>query len=327
MFFKYIWYHKIIIFTFVLFLFLFLGVFSLYNLELEAVFYAFGLCAIIGTVIFLFHYYFFYRKHKLLCRMDFDSMEWKNKVNEEKNLIEQDYQKIIVHLLQVNKDANTKWNTERNDSIDYYTTWVHQIKTPIALMRLILQSEDTREHQELLSELFRVEQYVEMVLCYFRLDSSSSDFLFMKYSLDQMIRQSIRKYAGQFVRNKIKLIYKGTDVQILTDEKWFCFILEQLLSNAIKYTQGGTVKIELNDENILSISDTGIGISPEDLPRIFEKGFTGYNGRANKKATGIGLYLCKQAADKLSHSINVSSQIGKGTTFFIDLNQVELEMD
>lgn len=137
--------------------------------------------------------------------------------------------------------------------------------------------------------------------------------------LDEIIRKAIRKYAGQFIRKKIRLVYKGTDEKVVTDEKWLSFIIEQLLSNAVKYTAQGTVTIAVDKKKRLTVSDTGIGISPEDLPRIFEKGYTGYNGRQDKKSTGIGLYLCRSAADKLGHSISAQSEPGKGSRFTVDL--------
>lgn len=234
---------------------------------------------------------------------------------------------MIFSLININNKNLTELVKQRKDSIDYYTTWVHQIKVPISVMKLILQGEDTNENKELLSELFKVEEYVEMVLCYFRLDSSSSDFVFKEYELDDIIKKSIRKYASQFIRKKISLNYKGTDKIILTDEKWLSFIIEQILSNAIKYTDKGVITISVDKDKILSISDTGIGIAEEDIHRIFEKGFTGYNGRADKKSTGLGLYLCKRAANKISHKIYVESEVGKGSTFFIDLKTIDLQVE
>jgi signal transduction histidine kinase len=233
-------------------------------------------------------------------------------------------------ILQLKDNCQTimnQYQNEKSESMDYYTTWVHQIKTPISVMQMILQSEDSDEHRELLVELFRIEQYVEMVLSYLRLDSTSSDFIFKQYKLDDIIRTAIRKFAPQFIRKRIKLQYEAIDCTVITDEKWLLFILEQLLSNALKYTKNGQITISVSEDKILRISDTGIGIAPEDLPRIFEKGFTGYNGRADKKSTGLGLYLSKKAADKLSHTLTVHSVVGKGTTFVLDLQSSSLEVE
>ena len=167
-----------------------------------------------------------------------------------------------------------------------------------------------------------------MALCYLRLGEGASDLVIKEYPLDDMIRKAIRKYAGQLIRRKLRVIYEGTDICVLTDEKWLVFIIEQLLSNAVKYTVSGNVTITVDREKKqLSISDTGIGISPEDLPRIFEKGYTGYNGRLDKKSTGIGLYLCRTAADKLGHKLTAQSTVGKGSSFTIDLSSYPLEVE
>ena len=204
----------------------------------------------------------------------------------------------------------------------------YSLEAPIAVMRVILQQTDTQENRELAAELFRIEQYVEMALCYVRLGEGSSDLVIQEYDLDDIIRKAVRKFAGQFIRRKIRLVYNGTDVRVLTDEKWLLFIIEQLLSNAVKYTpEGGTVTITVDDKKQLVVTDTGIGISKEDLPRIFEKGYTGYNGRLDKKSTGIGLYLCRTAADKLGHRLLAQSEPGKGSRFIVDLDMYPFQAE
>lgn len=324
---RYIWQYRYGIALFLVFAGIFAGVFFLYNLEIEAVLYA-VLCCLLFLVVFVaVHFIFYYKRHRLLCEIRDNITLLAETLPPPRSLFEEDYQEMVENLLGCYKAALTEEQSRRSESIDYYTTWAHQIKTPIAAMRMILQGEDTDESRELLGELFRIEQYVAMVLCYFRLDSTSSDFVFKKYPLDAIIRQAIHNYAPQFVRKRIRLEYAGTQETVLTDEKWLLFILEQLLSNAVKYTQKGSVKIAVSPEKLVTVSDTGIGIAPEDLPRIFEKGFTGYNGRADKKSTGLGLYLCKQAADKLSIPIRICSEAGSGTTVFLDLRSAELEIE
>ena len=235
------------------------------------------------------------------------------------SLAEEDYQALIGKMENAYRAKKGEWDAARRDMADYYATWVHQIKAPIAVMKVMLQQEDTPENRELSAELFRVEQYVEMALCYVRLGEDASDLVIQEYDLDPVIRKAVRKYAGQFIRRRIRLVYEGTDVRVLTDEKWLSFIIEQLLSNAVKYTSEGSVTISVDDRKHLAVTDTGIGISPEDMPRIFEKGYTGYNGRLDKKSTGIGLYLCRAAADKLGHRLTAESEPGKGSRFVIDL--------
>lgn len=162
------------------------------------------------------------------------------------------------------------------------------------------------------SELFKIEQYVEMVLQYLRLNSSINDFVLKEYVLDDILRQAVHKYAPMFIRKKLTLNYEPIETKVVTDEKWLVFVIEQILSNAIKYTKTGSISI-YEEAGMLVIEDTGIGILEEDLPRIFENGYTGYNGRSDKKASGIGLYLCRQIFKKLGHKLSVESEAGKGT--------------
>ena len=242
------------------------------------------------------------------------------------NLIEEDYRQLIRALGEEKQRQASAMDLRMSDMQDYFTLWAHQIKTPIAAMRLILQTRPENSATEIEGELFRVEQYVEMVLNYLRLDSDSTDFVFKTCALDGIIRQCVRKYAKQFIRKKISLEYGGTALQVLTDEKWLCFVIEQILSNALKYTAAGSIRIFTQGETLV-IADTGMGIAPEDLPRVFEKGYTGYNGRTDKKATGIGLYLCKKILQKLGHGISISSEVGKGTRVSIDLSREEIVLE
>ena len=179
----------------------------------------------------------------------------------------------------------------------------------------------------MLEELQRIEQYVEMVLTYLRLDAGSTDYVIKEYSLDDIVRQAVRKYAAQFIRKKIRLVYEPLNVTVLTDEKWLLFVVEQLLSNALKYTRSGSVSITLEQPKTLCITDTGIGIAPEDVPRIFEKGYTGYNGRQDKRSSGIGLYLCRRICHNLHHGISIRSAVGKGTAVLLELESTVLEVE
>ncbi len=306
---------------------IFAFIFSLYELETEAVFYATGLCILLSVIVLSVHF-FFYRKRHIDCTKLLPNIQFSiNELPVPKTLMENDLQNMLSEMERIVETNLTSWMEERSESIDYYSTWVHQIKTPISVMKMTLESEDTEEHRELLAELFRIEQYVEMVLSYLRLGSESTDYIIKEYELDSIIKQAIHKYAPQFVYRRIRLKYTPVEVQVLTDEKWLLFIIEQVLSNSIKYTPKGTVTITVSKDKILSITDTGIGIAPEDLPRIFEKGFTGYNGHWDKKSSGLGLYLCKKAAEHLSHKISVTSIPHKGTTISIDLHTDKMMVD
>lgn len=314
-------------FLFAVFSCIFAIVFSLYDLEVEAVLYATVLCLLFAVIVFSIRFYFYYRRHrerlKLLKNIEIEY----DKLPAAGTLSEQDFRDMVYSLGQINVAHLTENKAREQENMDYYTTWVHQIKTPISVMGMILQGEDTDEHRELSAELFRIEQYVEMVLSYLRLGSNTTDYVFGEYDLDTIIREAIHKYAPQFVRKRIRLNYEPAHTKVLTDEKWLLFITEQLLSNALKYTGSGSITIRISEDKILTIEDTGIGIAPEDLPRIFEKGFTGYNGRADKKSTGLGLYLVKEAAKKLSILVTVSSEPGVGTKFSLDLNTKQLEVE
>lgn len=236
-------------------------------------------------------------------------------------LTESDYQQMVQALGQHARQLTLDYEQNRSEMMDYYTAWVHQIKTPIAVLRMLLADEDTENHRAMAAELFRVEQYVDMVLQYIRLDSKSNDLVIREFALDELLQQSIRKFAPQFIGRNIRLNFEPTDYRIVTDEKWFTCIVEQLLSNAAKYTPAGSVTIHMSEGHCLQIEDTGIGIAPEDLPRVFEKGFTGLNGRIGQKSSGLGLYLCKSAADKLSIPLTMESQVGKGTVVTLHIEQ------
>ena len=294
LFFKYLKQYRFYAFTLAIFALIFAGIFTLYDLHTEAVLYASALCLTVGSIIIIINFIQFI-KRRTECRELFENIQiMTQQLPDPTNCTEEDYIAIIERLREIMRADLLRFQSERTDIMDYYTTWVHQIKTPISVMQMILQSEDTEEHRELSSELFRIEQYTEMALCFLRLDSTSNDFVIRQYSLDPIIRNSVRKYAPQFIKKKIQLKYEGTDKLAVTDEKWLTFIIEQLLSNAVKYTESGYVEISVDDDLRLTVSDSGIGIAEEDIPRIFEKGFTGYNGRENSKSTGLGLYLTKK---------------------------------
>ncbi len=312
---------------FAAFVVIFAVVFSLYNLPVEAVLYGGGICLLLAAVVLSVNFHFYRIRHLERVRMLENVHILSGEPDAAKTLGEEDFEAMVKKLKRLLDESETARRDEAKESMDYYTTWVHQIKTPISTMKMMLEGEDSEESRSLLSELFRIEQYVEMVLSYLRLGEGSSDYVFKECSLDGIIRSAVRKYAPQFVRRKIGLNYGGTDVQVLTDEKWLQFVIEQVLSNSIKYTREGFVTITVTPEKVLKIADTGIGIAPEDVPRIFEKGFTGYNGRSDKKSTGLGLYLCKTACSRLSHKISAESEPGKGTVISIDLSSENRVME
>lgn len=318
----------IIIFTGIVVIFGIL--FYLYDIPFDAIIYGCELSFVWSAVCLFIDFYKYYKRHKLLHinrEQFFDDAE---QLPEHMDIIEYDYQELAKKLYQAKQELISKNRIAKKELLDYYGMWVHQIKTPIAALDILLQNTERMLYQldekemmqkaisvsDMKMELFKIEQYVEMALNYLRVEDISSDLVFKKQELDDMVCQVIRKYAKIFISKKIKMDFKPTKACIVTDEKWFIFVLEQLISNALKYTKKGQISIYMKEKSLV-IEDTGIGIPAEDLPRIFEKGFTGYNGRENKKSTGIGLYLCKNIMDKLQWNITVDSEVGSGTKIYL----------
>ncbi len=317
----------------------------LFQVDIRLIAYGYIVCIAVGLALSVGDYFRYREKHERLQLLEHEATDTIDHLPQAQDLLEEDYQRIISALFADKQRLDYRMQNKFEEMEDYYSTWVHQIKTPISAMRLILQTEfaggsagtgevpyvpnDAAEVQaravaetedlrrELTDELFKIEQYVDMVLCYLKLDEQGTDYVFAETDLDEIIRQSVRKYAGQFIHSRNKLVYEETHRKVLTDEKWLAFILEQLLSNALKYTKEGEIHIRPETPDTLIVQDSGIGIAPEDLPRIFEKGFTGYNGRADKKSTGIGLYLCRRIADNLGCEISAQSEVGVGTKIFL----------
>lgn len=321
---KYRWKY---IFLCLIFAALFATVFVLYHAPTYAVAYGSFLCLILGTVVMVVDCMSFYRRHRHLQNLQGEVNISVDHMPMPSHLLENDYQDLLRAVFREKQERQETFDAQYTDLVEYYTLWAHQIKTPIAAMGLLLQSEDSPRQPELQAELQRIEQYVEMVLCYLRLDSDSTDYMLRNYDLDSIVRQAVRKYAGQFIHKKIKLNYEPLNCQVLTDEKWLLFVIDQLLSNALKYTFSGTISITLEPEKTLCIQDTGIGIAPEDLPRVFDKGFTSYNGRRDKRASGIGLYLCRRIMEKLGHRLSMESVLGEGTMVRLDLHSTSLEVE
>ncbi len=321
---SYLNYRKKVILVFLIFAVIFSVSFALYHLPLGAVLYPLALCLLVALIFVIRDFNNIRKTHKDLEKIKKLTVYGMEFLPEAKNEIERDYGDVANILFEENKQIRLKMEERYNEMIDYYTMWAHQIKTPIAAMRLNLQNEDSDFSRRLTEDLQRIEQYVEMVLCYLRLDSNSSDYVIREYDIDGIVRQGIKKFASQFIRKKIKLDYRPSDLKVVTDEKWLLFVIEQVLSNSLKYTKQGSISVFVNNNQELCIKDTGIGIAPEDLPRIFENGYTGYNGRNDKKASGIGLYLCKRICKNLGHEITASSVLGEGTTIKINLNQKKI---
>lgn len=301
--------------------------FFLYHLPVEAVIYPTLLCAFIGLFVLIFDFLRVKDRHKELAQIKSIPDAITATFPADNNIQNEDYREVIRLLCEEHNQYKSETNYKYTDMIDYYTVWAHQIKTPIAAMRLTLQNEDTPLTRKLTNDLYRIEQYVEMVLTFLRLNSDSTDYVFKEYDLDNIVKSAVKKFSSEFIGRKLRLIYDPLNTSVITDEKWLSFVIEQVLSNALKYTPSGSITISLVGEKTLRIEDTGIGIAPSDLPRIFENGYTGFNGRTDKKASGIGLYLCRRVCNNLGHTITANSTVDVGTAIDIDLTQNKLEME
>lgn len=320
--------------------------------------YGMLLCIFMTAVAILTGYGSHRESFRQLEQMQENVIAVPNEMKAPEYMYEMQYQECIRRIAQEKDRLQNEMLNRQQDLSQYYSMWVHQIKTPIAALKLLIDEEmnaclnvdDIEENdtnvtnvRQMQNELFRIEQYVEMALQYTRLGAQTNDFVIEWVVLDEVIKQSIHKYAKQFIYKQLRLNYVPQDVRAVTDKKWLGFVIDQLLSNAIKYTKKGgitiqvmnntlsgddsldmdTVKLEKQwyhrvdakqEESVhIIIEDTGIGISADDLPRVCEKGYTGYNGHADQYSTGIGLYLCKAILDKLGHQFTITSKKGLGT--------------
>ncbi len=286
------------------------------NIDISLIIYPNVIVLFIIIVHSLFDYYKYKNKHELLNKSLYEEVDC---------LFDEDYQKIINELEDKIRQLETDKHKVMKEMSDYYSLWIHQIKTPISAMQLTLENEDSPLSRKLMLELLHIEQYVDMVLTYQKL-SDGSDYVFEENDLDVMIKDTIRYLRLEFIERKISLKYEPVNRTIITDKKWFEFILKQLISNALKYTRKGSIEIYLED-NYLCIKDDGIGIKESDLRRIFEKGYTGSNGHDNKNSSGIGLYLCTNIVSNLGLKLSATSSVGVGSIFKIDLRQDEKVKD
>lgn len=233
-----------------------------------------------------------------------------------------------VEWLEVqNKQILEKQRQEQTELDDYYTLWAHQMKTPIAASQLLVKEVDSSPvRHQLESELFKIEQYTGLVLNYLRLQSFHDDLVIESVNLDELVRNLVRKYSLFFIQVNTSLNLGQLDRSVKTDKRWLGLLIEQILSNALKYCQGGTISIALDGDELV-IRDTGIGIAESDLERVFERGFSGFNGRRTQQSSGLGLYLSRKIATELGYSLKLKSKVGRGTEVRIGIKEVELIFD
>lgn len=271
-------------------------VFLLMNLSFESYFLAFEIVLFFYMVYLVFMAFLNKKEEKL-----------KNQIQE---------------LEEANFNLRNDFLAKEKELQEYFLIWIHQIKTPITAGKLICDSDIENENvKNIKKELIYIEDYTNMALSYLKMANHNTDMDISLVNLDDIIRPLIKKYAILFISNNIKLEYEKLNVKVITDSKWCMVVIEQLLSNAIKYTKNGIVSISFNEkENYLEIKDNGIGIKDSDLPKIFDKGYSGFNGRQNQKSTGIGLFLVKQILDKLGQKVKLESKLGEGTSVKVYFN-------
>ncbi|MBO4824654.1 MAG: sensor histidine kinase [Lachnospiraceae bacterium] len=298
---------------------IFAVIFYLYNLPLQAVLYPVVFSMAYLAILVVIRISVKTGKHKRLSHIaKLPAVSVTDKLPSPESTLEQDYQNIIDHVIGELSEALTSHEKKMRDTTDYYSTWVHQIKTPIASMRLHLQTMDSDSSRNLLRNLASIETYVDMVMSYLRLQSEHTDYIIQKENIRDIVTTIVRKFKLDFIEKKLSLKMEVEDAYVLTDRKWVLIVIEQILSNCLKYTKEGYVRIAFKeDDSLLVIEDTGIGIDATNLPRIFERGYTGFNGRGEAHSSGIGLYLVKSICDNLKIDIRCESQENVGTKMYL----------
>ena len=310
----------------IVFIFIFVLIFYLYNLPFEALFYSGLLCFVAALIVSIIDFNNYRKSYIDLKYLESNILNSMEDLPRSLDIRVEYYQKIIERLHNEVEKLKIEDNKKMEDLADYYSMWIHQIKTPIAAINFLLDNEEI-DVKAFRQELFKIERYVEMVLTYIRLGSETSDYVITSINLDEVVRENIKRYATLFINKKIKLNYVSHETYVISDKKWLGFAFEQLLSNAIKYTKsGGEISINISESKLI-IEDNGIGIYEEDLPRIFEQSFTGLNGRYEKKSSGLGLYLCKKTLDKLQHKIEITSEVNKGTKVKVSFPKKDIFRD
>ena len=225
------------------------------------------------------------------------------------------YQQLIEQLIAAESEKGLVEKSRVESLQTIVKMWSHQMKVPLSALSLMAQT-DQLDRQEVRQQLLRLENYLDTLLTYLKFSQHKDDFRFEALSARSLVVDLIKKYRVSCLAKELSVEVIG-DWQLKSDKKWLSFAISQVLDNAIKYSKrGGHIQVQL-DEDGIQFSDTGIGILPEDLPRLFEEGFTGYNGHEHKKATGLGLYMTKQVLDKLDLAIRIHSQVEEGTQVFI----------
>ena len=219
-------------------------------------------------------------------------------------------------LLNENKNLKSEMTKQKDDLNGYFLMWLHQIKTPMTVSKLLLEKPDETTNTKLKMQLMYIEQYINMAMNYLKMIDHSTDMDITQVNLDDIIKNLLKKYSLLFIHNHISLEYQSNLTYVISDSQWLTILIEQILSNALKYTENGKIAIQyLEEKHALEIRDTGIGIRSEDIPKIFDRGYSGFNGRMNEKSSGLGLYLARKISERLNIQIEVESKLSQGSVF------------
>ena len=219
-------------------------------------------------------------------------------------------------LVNENKTLKSEMLNQKDDLNAYFLMWLHQIKTPMTVSKLLLEKPDETTNTKLKMQLMYIEQYINMAMNYLKMIDHSTDMDITQVNLDDIIKNLLKKYSLLFIHNHISLEYQSNLAYVISDSQWLTILIEQILSNALKYTENGKIAIQyLEEKHALEIRDTGIGIRSEDIPKIFDRGYSGFNGRMNEKSSGLGLYLARKISERLNIQIEVESKLSKGSIF------------
>ena len=281
---------SVILFGYLLVCIVFITIFVLATREIEYVFLGIEILGFI-LIIYLIVHWFQYQK--------FSDIKDENE-----------------RLLNENKNLKSEMLNQKDDLNAYFLMWLHQIKTPMTVSKLLLEKPDETTNTKLKMQLMYIEQYINMAMNYLKMIDYSTDMDITQVNLDDIIKNLLKKYSLLFIHNHISLEYQSNLTYVVSDSQWLTILIEQILSNALKYTENGKIAIQyLEDKHALEIRDTGIGIRSEDIPKIFDRGYSGFNGRMNEKSSGLGLYLARKISERLNIQIEVESKLSKGSVF------------
>lgn len=287
---------------------------------------------ILSFVILAISMFFLYIKEKQVFKILKNNTEEEifnpESLDFEHSIIGEVYKDFYISYYKyINKEYN-KLSKKQQLFTDYITSWVHSVKTPLTASKLMIEN-DVESNSSTLNkveeELEQILHYTEQALYYVRLDSFTKDYLITESNIKKLIMSSIKKHSRTFITKKISVNIDVDEIKVLTDEKWIIFVINQIIYNSLKYTDtGGTIAVKAvqsGDKIILTLKDNGCGIKEEDINRVFDRGFTGYNGRKYEHSTGMGLYLAKELCSMLGHKIEISSKFGEYTNVTIKFNK------